>query len=162
MRREQVSLAAATSVVAGLTTATVGLTGPAAWADGAGALPLSHYAHLVVDGAHQHLFFSQGAGTTGIAVTDLAGEPVATLDGEQGADGLALSPDGRTLYAALADADAIAVIDTATVTETRRVDTGGDSAPVSLAVAGGKVWYSCTDTADVSTWGGWQYLTVRS
>lgn len=64
MRLKQVSLAAAISVVAGLTTATVGLTGPVAWADAdnTAALPLSHYAHMVVDGAHQHLFFSQGAG----------------------------------------------------------------------------------------------------
>lgn len=153
MRLQQVSLAAAISVVAGLTTATVGLTGPVARADGAGALPLSHYAHMVVDGAHQHLFFSQGAGTAGIVVTDLAGAPVTTVNGEQGADGLALSADGRTLYAALTDSDAIAVIDTATLTETGRVDTGTDSAPVSLAVAGGKVWYSYTDADGKGTVG---------
>ncbi|MFJ9380068.1 hypothetical protein [Streptomyces sp. NPDC101455] len=42
MRLKQVSLTAAISVVAGLTTATVGLTGTAAWADSAAALPLSH------------------------------------------------------------------------------------------------------------------------
>jgi sugar lactone lactonase YvrE len=146
MRLKQVSLAAAISVVAGLTTATVGLTGPAAWADGgsAAALPLSHYAHMVVDGAHQHLFFSQGAGTTGIVVTDLSGNPVTTIDGEQGADGLALSADGKTLYAALTDGDAIAAIDTATLAETGRFGTGTASAPVSVAQAGGKVWYSYT------------------
>ncbi|TGN79495.1 hypothetical protein E5083_07675 [Streptomyces bauhiniae] len=153
MRLKQVSLAAAISVVAGLTTAAVGLTGPLARADGANTLPLSHYAHLVVDGAHQHLFFSQGAGTPGIVVTDLSGDPVATVDGEQGADGLALSADGRTLYAALTDGDAIAVIDTATLTETARVDTGTDSAPVSVAVAGGKVWYSYTDADGKGTVG---------
>ncbi|KAB1982277.1 YncE family protein [Streptomyces triticiradicis] len=145
MRLKQVSLAAAISVVAGLTTATVGLTAPAARADGTtAALPLSHYAHMVVDGAHQHLFFSQGSGTTGIVVTDLSGDPVTTIDGEQGADGLALSADGRTLYAALTDGDAIAAIDTATLTETGRVGTGTASAPVSVAVAGGKVWYGYT------------------
>lgn len=146
MRFKQVSLAAAISVVAGLTTATVGLTGPVAWADGdtTAALPLSHYAHMVVDGAHQHLIFSQGAGTTGIVVTDLSGDPVTTIDGEQGADGLALSADGKTLYAALTDGDAIAAIDTATLTETSRVHTGTASAPVSVAVAGGKVWYGYT------------------
>ncbi|PKT68853.1 hypothetical protein CW362_32710 [Streptomyces populi] len=146
MRLKQVSLAAAISVVAGLTTATVGLTGPAAWADGGttAALPLSHYAHMAVDGAHQHLFFSQGSGTTGIVVTDLSGNPVTTIDGEQGADGLALSADGKTLYAALTDGDAIAAIDTATLTETGRVDTGTGSAPVSVATAGGKLWYGYT------------------
>jgi YVTN family beta-propeller protein len=141
MRLKQVSLTAAISVVAGLTTATVGLTGTAAWADSTAALPLSHYAHLLVDTAHQHLFFSQGAGSTGIVVTDLAGNPVTTVTGEQGATGLALSPDGGTLYAALADGDAVAAIDTATLTESARYATGTGSGPVSVAVAGGKVWY---------------------
>ncbi|MFD4878452.1 YncE family protein [Streptomyces sp. NPDC058420] len=144
MRLKQVSLAAAISVVAGLTTATVGLTGTAAWADSAAALPLSHYAHMLVDTAHQHLFFSQGAGSTGIVVTDLAGNPVTTLTGEQGATGLALSPDGGTLYAALADGDAVAAIDTATLTESARYATGTGSGPVSVAVAGGKLWYGYT------------------
>ncbi|WP_330458924.1 hypothetical protein OIB37_19740 [Streptomyces sp. NBC_00820] len=142
MRLKQVSLVAAISVVTGLTTATVGLTGTA-WADGTttAALPLSHYAHMAVDTAHQHLFFSQGAGTSSIVVTDLSGNPVTTIDGEQGADGLALSADGHTLYAALTDGDAVAAIDTATLTESGRTDTGTGSAPVSVAVAGGKVWY---------------------
>ena len=141
MRLKQVSLTAAISVVAGLTTAAVGLTGPAAWADSTAALPLSHYAHLLVDTAHQHIFFSQGAGSTGIVVTDLAGTPVTTITGEQGATGLALSPDGSTLYTALADGDAVAAIDTATLTESARYPTGTGSGPVSVAVAGGKVWY---------------------
>ncbi|MFH7337367.1 hypothetical protein [Streptomyces sp. KHY 26] len=70
MSLKQVSAAAAISVLAGLTTATVGLTGPAAWADSTAALPLSHYSHMLVDAAHQHIFFSQGAGSTGIVVTD--------------------------------------------------------------------------------------------
>ncbi|MFJ5305378.1 YncE family protein [Streptomyces sp. NPDC088350] len=144
MRLKQVSLTAAISLVAGLTTAAVGLTGPAARADSTAALPLSHYAHLLVDTAHQHLFFSQGAGSADIVVTDLAGNPVTTLTGEQGATGLALSPDGGTLYAALADGDAVAAIDTATLTESARYPTGTGSAPVSVAAAGGKVWYGYT------------------
>jgi sugar lactone lactonase YvrE len=141
LRLKQVSLTAAISVVAGLTTATVGLAGSAAWADSTAALPLSHYAHMLVDTAHQHIFFSQGAGSTGIVVTDLAGTPVTTLTGEQGATGLALSPDGTTLYAALADGDAVAAVDTATLTESARYATGTGSGPVSVAVAGGRVWY---------------------
>ncbi|MGW7386804.1 hypothetical protein [Streptomyces sp. NPDC054794] len=60
MRLKRVSLTAAISLVAGLTTATVGLTGSVALADSTAALPLSHYSHLLVDAAHQHLFFSQG------------------------------------------------------------------------------------------------------
>ncbi len=149
MRRlKQVSLTSATaiSLVAGLTTATVGLTGPAAWADSTAALPLSQYAHMLVDTAHQHIFFSQGPGSTGIVVTDLSGTPVTTIADEQGATGLALSPDGGTLYAALTDGDALAAIDTTTLTESARIPTGTDSAPVSVATAADKVWYGYTDT----------------
>lgn len=102
---------------------------------------------MLVDTAHQHIFFSQGAGSTDIVVTDLSGTPVTTIAGEQGATGLALSADGSTLYAALTDGDALSAIDTATLSETTRVPTGTDSAPVSVAVAGGKVWYGYTDAA---------------
>ncbi|MFF7970644.1 hypothetical protein [Streptomyces sp. NPDC007905] len=141
MPLKRVSLTAAIAVAAGLTTATVGLSGSAAWADSTAALPLSHYSHMLVDTAHQHIFFSQGTGTTGIVVTDLSGSPVTTIADEQGATGLALSSDGGTLYAALADGDAVAAIDTATLTESTRWPTGTGSAPVSVAVAGGRVWY---------------------
>ncbi|MGW5279257.1 hypothetical protein ACWERI_07325 [Streptomyces collinus] len=144
MRLQRVPLTAAISVVAALTTAAAGLGAPAALADGTAALPLSHYAHLLVDAAHGHLFFSQGAGSTGILVTDLSGTPVTTITGEQGATGLALSADGGTLYAALTDGDAVAAIDTSTLDESARWPTGGGSAPVSVAVAGGLVWYGCT------------------
>ncbi|MFK0152474.1 hypothetical protein ACIQVK_10395 [Streptomyces sp. NPDC090493] len=147
MRLKQVSLSAAISVVAGLTTAAVGLASPAALADSTASLPLAHFAHMVADPAHQHLFFSQGAGSTGILVTDLSGTPVTTITDEQGATGLALSADGSTLYAALADGDAVAAVDTATLTESTRYPTGTGSAPVSVAVAGGKVWYGY-ETAD--------------
>jgi sugar lactone lactonase YvrE len=138
MRLKQVSLVAALSVVVGLTTATVGTV---AYADDVAALPLSGYAHLVVDRAHRHVFISQGAGSTGILVTDLSGTPVTTLADEHGADGLALSPDGGTLYAALPDGGAIVAIDTATLVETARWSTGAGTSPVSVAVAGGRVWY---------------------
>ncbi|MFH9981856.1 hypothetical protein ACH4ND_21915 [Streptomyces sp. NPDC017179] len=140
MRLKQLSFATAFVVVAGLTT-TVGLTGSAAFAGSTAALPLTGYAHMLVDAAHQHIFFSQGPGSTRIVVTDLSGAPVTTIADERGADGMALSTDGGTLYAALADADAIAAIDTATLTETGRWSTGAGSAPVSAAVAGGRVWY---------------------
>ncbi|MGW3019650.1 YncE family protein [Streptomyces longwoodensis] len=123
MRLKQVSLVAALSVVAGLTAATV------AHADDVATLPLSGYAHLVVDRAHQHVFISQGAGSTGILVTDLSGTPVTTLADEQGASGLALSPDGGTLYAALSDGGAIVAIDTATLAETARWSTGRAAPP---------------------------------
>src|SRR4051812_21813845 len=81
---------------------------------------------MAVDAAHQHIFFSQGNGSTGILVTDLSGTPITTIADEPGATGLALSADGGTLYAALADGDVIAAIDTATLTESARYPTGTD------------------------------------
>ncbi|MEU2552828.1 hypothetical protein ABZ589_14290 [Streptomyces sp. NPDC013313] len=141
---KRVPLTTAISVVAGLTTATVGLTGAAAQADGTAPLPLAHYSHMLVDTAHRHIFLSQGAGSDGIVVTDLNGAPVTTITGEQGATGLALSADGGTLYAALADGDAVAAVDTANLSESTRWPTGAGSAPVSVAVAGGRVWYGHT------------------
>ncbi|MEU8587017.1 hypothetical protein AB0C59_08440 [Streptomyces sp. NPDC048664] len=144
MSLKQVSLTAAISVVAGLATVTVGLTGPVARADSTAPLPLSHYAHMLVDAAHQHLFFSQGAGSTGILVTDLSGTPVTTIEDEPGATGLALSADGTAVYAALSDGAAVAAIDTATLTDSARYPTGTGSAPASVAVAGGRLWYGYT------------------
>jgi hypothetical protein len=62
-------------------------------------LPIPHYAHMLVDAAHQHLFISGGAGSTSILVTDYAGHPVATIAGETNAHGLALSGDvGRPAF----------------------------------------------------------------
>ncbi|MFF5431479.1 hypothetical protein ACFY5K_15500 [Streptomyces griseofuscus] len=104
-------------------------------------LPLAHFAHLVVDAPHGHLFISGGAGTDGILVTDLDGGNPTTLGGEPGATGLALSDDGSVLYAALPDQDAIAAIDTKNLTESARYDTGAGTRPDSLAVAGGSLWF---------------------
>jgi hypothetical protein len=154
-RPQQVSLSltAAISVVAGLTTATVGLTaltGSAAWADSTAALPLSQYAHMLVDTAHQHLFFSQGVGSTNILVTDLSGTPVTTITDEQGATGLALSSDGSTLYAGsnLFDAGTIYRIDNWKDPANAKVAplvALGIGFPETLAVRG-DVFYRMSDT----------------
>jgi len=147
MRRlRQISAVTAISVLAGVTSA-LGLSAAPAQADSATTLALGSYAHMVVDPIHQHIFFSQGSGSTGILVTDLSGNTVATIPGETGATGLALSADGSTLYAALAGADAVSAISTATLTETARYATGTGSAPYSVAVADAKVWYSYTPAA---------------
>lgn len=144
MRLRLASATATMSVIAGLAVPAVALTGATAWADGSAALPLSHYSHMVIDTAHRHIFFSEGEGSTGILVTDLSGTRVATVAGEPGATGLALSADGGALYAALADGDAIAAIDTATLAESARYPTGTGSRPGSVAVADGIVWYGYT------------------
>ncbi|GAA3377192.1 hypothetical protein GCM10020367_51910 [Streptomyces sannanensis] len=86
-----------------------------------------------------------------VLVTDYTGQVVKQISGEAGAWGLALSSDSRTLYVALRDAGAIAAIDTVTLQETARYDTGTGAGvyagPTSLALAGGKIWFGySTDT----------------
>lgn len=104
-------------------------------------LPIAHFAHMVVDAPHGHLFISGGVGTDGILVTDLDGGNPTMIGGEPGATGLALSVDGSALYAALPDRDAIAAISTETLTESARYGTGPGTRPDSLAVAGGTLWF---------------------
>ncbi len=143
MRVRRTALGAAGTVVAGML-AVIGLpAAPALAAGGAAgtavALPITHYAQMVVAGGH--VFISEGAGSSGILVTDLSGNTVTTIPGQTGATGLALSPDGSTLYAALAGADSISAISTSTLAQTADYPTGAGTAPTYLALAGGKVWF---------------------
>ncbi|MFJ8779440.1 YncE family protein [Streptomyces sp. NPDC102476] len=146
MKSARFSPSIAASVVGalllGMTAAAV--VGPGAvdsYAASGTALPIAHFAHLVVDAPHGHLYISGGAGTDGILVTDLDGGNATTISGEQGATGLALSADGTTLYAALPYEDAIAAISTADLTESARYGTGAGTHPDSPAVAGGTLWF---------------------
>jgi len=74
------------------------------------------------------------------------GALVATIADEVGATGLAVSADGNTLYVALTQADAVSVVDLATLTERRRIPTGKASCPTWLATAAGRLWvsYGCS------------------
>ncbi|MFC3577547.1 YncE family protein [Streptomyces yaanensis] len=119
-------------------------------ADTSSSLPISSYRDIAVDAAHQQVFLSDPFGGS-VLVTDYTGQVVKRFSGEAGAWGLALSSDSRTLYVALRDAGAIAAIDTATLEETARYDTGTGAGvyagPTSLALAGGKIWFGySTDT----------------
>src|ERR1035441_10271321 len=73
-------------------------------------LPITQYSHMLVDPAPHHLFITSGSGSSSTLVTDYSGQTVATIPNEPGATGLALSSDGSTVYAALADGDAISAI----------------------------------------------------
>ncbi|WP_428962450.1 hypothetical protein [Micromonospora fluostatini] len=96
---------------------------------------------MVVDSTNRRLYFSLGRGRSGVRVSDLSGGYQRTIGGLPGASGLLLSPDGATLYVALADADAVAVFDTKTLTETRRYPTGANTCPTRLAWALGKIYF---------------------
>ncbi|MFF2512959.1 hypothetical protein [Streptomyces sp. NPDC058086] len=140
MKLARFSPPTAAALLLGLTT----VIGPGAvdsYATSDVPLPIAHFAHMVVDAPHGHLFISGGAGTDGILVTDLDGGNPTMISGEPGATGLALSADGSALYAALPDQDAIAAISTERLTESTRYGTGAGTHPDSLAVAGGTLWF---------------------
>ncbi|MCX4989216.1 MULTISPECIES: Ig-like domain repeat protein [unclassified Streptomyces] len=131
------TLAAATTLAV-LFSSAVLTTAPAV-ADTTASLPVKQTADIVVDGVHQRVFVSDPSNGK-IVVTDYAGKVVRQLTNLPNVVGLELSADSGTLYAAVAGADAIVAFDTATGTETTRY-TVGDS-PLSVALAGGKLWFS--------------------
>lgn len=128
----------------------LGLTaGPARSADTAGAPPtLATFGKVAVDSAARHIFVSDGVnGTSGITVTDLAGDYVATIDQGDAVTGMALSPDGTQLWASLPGQDAVAEIDPAALTQTATYPLGTGNVPYSLAAQSGKVWVSYQNSA---------------
>ena len=115
-------------------------------ADTTAALPITSFGRIVADTAHGHLFLSS-PGQNEILVTDLAGQQVATITGQDGVLGMALSPDGSTLYAALSTGHAVTAIDTATLQQTASYPLGTGNNPRDVAVQSGKVWVSYYDSA---------------
>jgi sugar lactone lactonase YvrE len=108
---------------------------------------LSGFNQMVVDASANYIFMSGGGS---IVVTDLTGKYVATVDAGDGVEGIALSPDGTTLYAALtagtAVTNTVAAINVSTVTATTPTQTtyalGTGDVPHSLAVQSGTLWVS--------------------
>ena len=114
---------------------------------------LIQYHQMVVDTAVSpgYIFFSGGGS---VVVTDLSGNPVTTLDSGDGVEGIALSADGSTLYAALtagSNANSVGAITVSTITAptptevTYPLATG--DVPWSLAVQSGKLWVSYNNTS---------------
>lgn len=113
-------------------------------ADSSATLPISAdwpRGEMVVDGVHHHVFISDPK-TNSVVVADYTGKTVGRITAEISGTGMALSEDSSTLYVALPDADAISAVDTVTLKETARYATGAHTAPLDLAFAGGKLWFS--------------------
>lgn len=130
--------------VSGLLTVSGPLAATSAQAATSTTLPITSFYQIVADTAHGHLFISQGTKSAGsqILVTNLAGQQVATIDGQDGVTGIALSPDGKTLYAADAFSHAVTAIDTATLQQAASYPLGDGNTPADVAVQSGKVWVS--------------------
>jgi len=106
-------------------------------------LPITSFYQIAADTAHGHLFISEGSSSINhILVTDFSGKQVATISGQTGVMGIALSADGSTLYAALSGAHAVTAIDTSTLTQTASYPIGSSNTPQDVAEQSGKVWVS--------------------
>jgi YVTN family beta-propeller protein len=90
--------------------------------------------------ANGHLFVSSGTSGSDVEVLTTSGSRVTTITGEPGAEGMVVSADGSTVYVALANSDAISVIDTSTLAETARYTV--ESCPMNVALASGRLFYS--------------------
>lgn len=136
-------------------------------ADSTATLPQLSSFHQIVVGSG-YVFLSEGisstallagaTSSTAIVVTDLSGNYVTTLDAGDGVEGLALSSDGNTLYAALAATDQVAAINvkagsiTSTTAPSQTLyDLGTGDVPYSLALQSQKLWVSYN--ADPTTQG---------
>jgi hypothetical protein len=106
--------------------------------------PLPAAYQIFADTAHGHLFISEGTSPSfesfptdsAILVTDLGGNPVATLPGPLGVDGMTLSPDGTTLY--VAQDGGVAAFSTATLQQTSFYNIGFPA--YSVVVQSGRIW----------------------
>jgi len=105
------------------------------------ALPISSFYQIVADPSVGYLFFSSPDDNE-IFVTNLSGQEVNTIGSQDGVEGIALSPDGSTLYAALGTGDAVTAISTSTLAETASYALPAGDAPQDVAVQSGKVWVS--------------------
>jgi hypothetical protein len=105
-------------------------------------LPVSGFAAIQVDDAHQHVFVTGApADNTAFVATDFAGQTVKTFSGEAGASGMVLS--GTTLYVARCGTTAIDTFDTATLTKSGSITvTESIGAPCDLAETGGRLWFT--------------------
>jgi hypothetical protein len=144
-----ISLKSAGIVMAGLTVALVAApaTAEAAASSGSGpvitssTLPVSGIAAMAADTKHGHLFVAGGYSDFSLSVTDFSGKVVGTIPLGSRASSLALTSDERTLFVALPDAASIAVINTATLTETASYSTGAGTAPTYVAAVGHDAWF---------------------
>ncbi|MEU6931632.1 hypothetical protein AB0A05_21025 [Streptomyces sp. NPDC046374] len=142
-------LAGGPAVVAIAASLSVVMSGPgtAQAANSTHVLPVSSHRQTIADGTH-HQVYSSAPGNDAVVVSDFDGRLVKTIEHLDGAWGLALSGDEKTLYVALPEVDAIAAVDTTTLSETRRFAIGDPYGPQNLAVAGGKLWFSHGDTGE--------------
>jgi hypothetical protein len=78
-------------------------------------------------------------------VADTQGTPTTAITGLAGAVGLAITPDGSSLYAALCDSRQVIEVDTASLTITRQFDLSAYPCPTHPWLAGSQLWVGYGD-----------------
>ncbi len=144
MSPKKSAITVATALLAGVAFAALPAT-PAA-ADPAYPSP-----RLLLDEQNQHVYISTDGQVSSVEVFDLDGNHVGTIDDQPTATGMALSPDGGTLYIAHSTAGTISAVSTTTLQQTALYQTGVDAE--SLAVAGGRLWFGYSAGADPEPFG---------
>lgn len=125
---------------------------PAARADTIGTIKnLTGFHQMVVDTADGYIFFSESLNSSSaLIVTGLAGNYITTLEGGgDGVEGIALSPGGKTLYAALSSKGQVAAISIASIKSGKLTQTlyslPSPDVPYGVAEQAGKLWVSAND-----------------
>ena len=119
-------------------------------------LAMTSFARIVVDQAHGHLFLSPGRSGSALTVTDLAGNEVGRSGPIAGATGMALTPDGSSLWVAAAAGDALVRVDTSSLAVVQTVALPAGTCPGDVAVVGARVvyGYSCNTYGGAGSYGG--------
>ncbi|MGW5868135.1 Ig-like domain repeat protein [Streptomyces sp. NPDC055239] len=118
----------------------------AAPSDEVAKLPISSFAAMVVDDAHERVYLTDGGtgrAESAVLVYNFQGQKVGSLPTDKPASGMTLSPDGATLH--VSQSNSVLTFDTATQTRSGISGTPYDvTCGRDVAVAGGKTWFTET------------------
>ncbi|MFC9844028.1 YncE family protein [Streptomyces sp. NPDC060223] len=142
MRRRSISTATALAVLFSSVALSVVTTGTAS---AASVAIVSGPGGLVVDPILKRVFVGD-EGDGRIQATDYNGNLVDLAVGLGDVHDLALSDDGKTLYAAVYGRNEIVALDTATLDIQAVYPIGTETGPQHLAYAGGRVWFTYGDS----------------
>jgi hypothetical protein len=134
-------LAAVGAALVLLAAVVIGLARPASAADSITLLDgVTSASDLAVGGGHVFV-----AANDRIVVADTQGTPTTAITALAGVRGLAITPDGSRLYAAVCDSRQIIEVDTASLTITRQFDLSLYPCPSHPWLAGSQLWVGYGD-----------------
>ncbi|GAA4934273.1 Ig-like domain-containing protein [Actinoplanes utahensis] len=130
--------AAALAALTGTTVLTFGTAAPSL-ADTSDFIKITSVGDMLVDGVHDRVFITDWKAGKVLA-TDYSGKEVGSALVDN-ATNLALSTDSSQLYVTSPSGQAVVALDTVTLAQKEKLSTGG-VAPMDVAVAGGRIWFS--------------------